>query len=423
MLTKTDKQTLRIHLIYSVIEGMLKGLLILNEFIFLKSILGSNYQLGFLFQFGMLVLLFSVFFNEWMNRIRRKRKFLLYVALVSRLPLISLFFFPNTAEMYEQTSLYHFWFLSVFFMFYISMPIILPTLNQILRNVYTEGRFGKLYSIGQQVEKVSILLSTFIFGIWLDFNPFAFRLFYPVMAILGVGSIFLLGKIPYQPIDPGIRERFLDSVKTTFTRMLSTLKNNRPFLHYQISFMFYGYAFMSTSAVITIFYKEELGLNYSSLALYKNLFNILAIGLFPLFGRMIDKIDPRRFIIFTYSSLALYLFFIMFSQYFDAYIDLWNFRIYYSLLIAIFFMGIFTATMSLSWNIGSSYFGKASEAGNYQSIHLTLTGLRAIFAPILGVYFLERFNYSTAFIIAIFSLIGAIFIVIASLKRIKIHVS
>ena len=99
MLTKTDKQTLRIHLIYSVIEGMLKGLLILNEFIFLKSILGSNYQLGFLFQFGMLVLLFSVFFNEWMNRIRRKRKFLLYVALVSRLPLISLFFFPNTAEM------------------------------------------------------------------------------------------------------------------------------------------------------------------------------------------------------------------------------------------------------------------------------------------------------------------------------------
>ena len=80
------------------------------------------------------------------------------------------------------------------------------------------------------------------------------------------------------------------------------------------------------------------------------------------------------------------------------------------LLIATLFYSFFTATMPISWNIGSSYFGKNEEAGNYQSIHLFSTGLRSIFSPLLGVALYEWFGFSWTFAIAIFSLLVGIYV-------------
>ncbi len=42
--------------------------------------------------------------------------------------------------------------------------------------------------------------------------------------------------------------------------------------------------------------------------------------------------------------------------------------------------------MSLLWNIGSAYFCKDGDADTYQSVHLTMVGFRAVFAPIFGIW-------------------------------------
>jgi len=411
------KHTLHIHLIYSILEGLIKGAFLLNEFVFIKSMNGSNYHLSFLFQFSMLVMLGSVAFNELLRRISRKRKFIFYVGLITRLPLLTLLFFPKDPALYTFNSIYHLWFLGLFFIFYLSNPVILPTINLLLKNAYGKEYFGKYYSYGQQAEKITILVVMFLFGLLQDNDHYAFTYIYPLMAIIGIASVFLLTKIKYTPQPVDIKIRFWESVKASVLKMFGTLKGNRAFLHYQISFMLYGFAFMSTASVITIFFKDELLLNYSSVAFYKNAFNIIAIFMFPLFGRLIDRIDPRKFLILTFLSLGGYILFVMFSQWFTWSFDLWEFKIYPSLIIAIIFMGIFTATMSLSWNIGSSYFGKAEEAADYQSIHLTLTGFRAMFAPILGVFFLEKLGYTFTFSLAILVLISGIFVILFSLRE------
>jgi hypothetical protein len=94
-------------------------------------------------------------------------------------------------------------------------------------------------------------------------------------------------------------------------------------------------------------------------------------------------------------------------------------KIYYSLLLSFFFYGIFAATMALLWFIGSAYFCKNEDAGQYQSIHLTLTGVRAAFAPIIGIYFYNKIGFSGNFIIAIVSLVFAIGMMFWSLKKSK----
>ncbi|MBU3927777.1 MAG: hypothetical protein KKB74_08220, partial [Bacteroidetes bacterium] len=68
-LNDNEKRTFKLHLIYMIIEGVVLGVLALNEFVFIKSLGGSNYQMGLLFQFSMMVFLFLIVANEMLKRI------------------------------------------------------------------------------------------------------------------------------------------------------------------------------------------------------------------------------------------------------------------------------------------------------------------------------------------------------------------
>lgn len=402
-----EKKAFRLHLGYSVIDGMMRGALIMNEFVFIKSLQGSNYLLGMLFQFSVIVLIFSILFNELLRRSSNKRRFLRITGILTHLPLLILLFFPTEEIANSQQHFYHLLFLFIFLFYFLSRPLIFPTINLLLKHNYRQEYFGKLYSIATSFNKALMLITTLLYGILLDHFQYAYTYVFPALGIIGAFSIFLLSRIEYEEGQPVIRKKFTESVKSSLKSLVDILKKNIPYRHYEISFMFYGFAFMSTKAVITIFYKDALDLNYSSVAFYENAFNILTIILLPVFGKIIGKLDPRRFVIITYVALALFIFFIGFTEYFPANVEIFGLHLYFSLLLAILFKGIFAATMALSWSIGSSYFCKKEEAGNYQSVHLTLTGLRGLAAPLIGIYFYEIFNFSGTFGIAIVSLIVA----------------
>jgi len=72
-LSLSEKQTFRLHLIYSVLDGVVLGVLALNDFVLIKSLHGSDYQIGFLFQFSVVVLLFSIFISAFFQRITNKK--------------------------------------------------------------------------------------------------------------------------------------------------------------------------------------------------------------------------------------------------------------------------------------------------------------------------------------------------------------
>jgi hypothetical protein len=183
--------------------------------------------------------------------------------------------------------------------------------------------------------------------------------------------------------------------------------------------MGYGFAFMMTSPVINIFLNEGLELNYSSVAFYKNAYNIIAIILLFFTGRWLGRMDPRKFAAYTFISLGGYIFFMMLSEYFQASFFIGKIQIYYSLILSFISYGYFAATMVLLWNIGSAYFCRPEEADDYQSNHLFLTGVRSILAPIIGVFFYETIGFTWTFAIGIlFSVLSAA-IMFSSYKNYK----
>jgi len=410
-LNDKELRTFYLHITFSVIDGMIRGALLLNEYVFIKSLNGSSYQLSVLFQSSVIVLLLSVFFNELIYRSKRKRRLLRRAGFLTHLPLLFLLFFPQNPEVYTINSIYHYIFLFIFFTYYLSYPIVLPTINLFLKNAYTKENFGRMYGVSASVRQILLMVTVFILGLLLDADDFSFTWFFPVLGVLGFLSIVLFSRIEYIPKTVAdYSEGILQAVVGSFNKMVHILKTNKAYLDYQIAYLFYGFSFMSTRSVINIFYDKELALNYSSVAFYQNAYNILAIIMLPFFGKLIGNIDPRRFTVLPFISLAGYILFIGLSAFVPAHFELWNLEIYIMLLIATLFYSFFTATMPISWNIGSSYFGSNEEAGNYQSIHLFATGFRSIFSPLLGVALYEWFGFSWTFGIAILSLLIGIYV-------------
>lgn len=401
ILDPNEKSAFRLHLIYQSVEGIILGVLALNEYVFIKSLNGSGYQVGFLFQFSMIVFVFLFFFNEMRKRVRNKKKLLRVAGMATRLPLMILAFFPAGPEAYRFDSVYHYVFLGLFLLYYLGNIIIYPTINVLLKTNYRHENFGKLYGYSTSLNKIIMMLVTLAYGMLLDMDLYAFRYAFLVVSLTGVVSLFYLSRIDHSKVKPAPEGlSWWQSVSVSAKTMVDILRTNKPYREFEIAFMFYGFAFMITSPVINIFFEEALNLNYSSVAFYKNAYNILAIILLIFTGKLLGRMDPRSFSSLTFLSLFLYILFLMLAQYYPAHWTMGNIRVYPMLILGYLSYGFFAGTMVLLWNIGSAYFCQPEEADDYQSVHLFLTGARAVFAPILGVYFYEEFGFTGNFLIA-----------------------
>jgi Na+/melibiose symporter-like transporter len=418
-LTGKESFAFKIHMIYSGIEGIVMGVLALNEFVLVKSLLGSDYQVAVLTQFSTAVLLFSVIFNYFIKKVKNKKKMLQITAIVTRLPLFAFVLFPITESEYMSQGLYPYVFLGVFLIYFFAQPLILPVINMLLKNAYRHENFGSLYSYASSFNKFIILGSTFGFGMLLDYNAYSFSFIYPVIGVLGVISVFILSRIPYDGVNEekdNERKAIKQVVRSSMQDMWKVLKNDKPYLHFEVGFMLYGFAWLSTIAVIAIYFVDVLDLNYTSVAFYKNGYNIIAILILPFFGKLLGKIDPRKFAVITFSSLMMYLVFMALTEHFPAYFEFYGIKVYHSLIVSYLFYSVFAATMALLWFIGSAYFCKDEDVALYQSVHLTLTGFRGAFATLIGIFFYEMIGFTYTFGIAIFTLLLSVVLMVYSYR-------
>lgn len=411
-----EKLTFRIHLVYSFIEGIILGVLAMNEFVLIKSLNGSDYQIGILFQLSVVLMVFSIVFNELIRRTKNKVRFLRSIGIITRIPLIGFVFFPRDMAGMADNPIFQILFLLIFLTFYLANPVLYPTINLFLKKNYRHENFGPLYSYSTTLNKTVMLLSTFGFGWLLEIDPYSYTYVYPVLALLGILSIVLFTRIPFDPGDIVVRSSLWDSIKKSGRDMWAIIVKDKPYRDFEMGFMLYGFAWMVTIAVITIFLEKVLHLSYSSVAFYKTGYNLIAILILPFFGRLINRIDPRKFAIITFGSLLLYLFFLAMTEYFPQNTEVLGIQIYYGLIAAFVVHAVFAATMSLLWYIGSAYFSNDDNAGNYQSVHVTLTGVRGLFAPLLGVFFYEMLGFTWTFGIGMFALAVAIFLMLWSMK-------
>lgn len=384
-LNRNERRTFILHVLYSIIDGLILGVFSLNEFVYKKNFDPGNLKLSMLFQLSVLVLPFSIFFTNFFEKVVNKKRLLYQIGISTRAPLLLFLFFPFLVSEGTNIGLLQDVFLGIFLLFYFATPFTIPLINQLLKANYGTEKLGKLYSYSWSVNMFTQLITIILFGMVLDAFPKAYIYIYPMLGILAMLSIWLISKIKSDVVEKIYAKTSLfTSWKSTFDETYEVLKNNKPFRDFQIGLMIYGLAFLMNLSIVTLFLNDILKLTYSEVAGYKSIALTISIITLPLFGMMLDKFDPRRFASISYFLAAGYFLLLIINLIVPIEFNISGIHIFLFTTLAYLIYGFFQSSMTILWGIGSGYFTKPEEAGTYQSIHCTLTGIRGIAAPFIG---------------------------------------
>ena len=96
--------------------------------------------------------------------------------------------------------------------------------------------------------------------------------------------------------------------------------------------------------------------------------------------RLHDRFHPFKFASYSFGAIALFpLLLIITGQFASSPFMLTLTYITFAV------NGFAMAGVNMSWNMSSIHFAGNEDASMYQSLHVTITGIRGLLAPILGI--------------------------------------
>jgi len=382
-----------------VFYGLSFGILMLQYVILKKSLLASDFQVTLLIFLTSSAFLFSIYGTEIINRSNNQARTIIVMAVFSRMFLFLIPFFetPN------------------FFIFCIAAmsyadSLIRPSWNTVFKHNYTNEKRSVLYSYASSLYTIVILIITTLLGYLLDLNYELYKIFYPVAGIFDILAYMNLAKMislgnalenKFQTKFTGIisKKLFKDVLILPVRNLLRIFKENKPFLRFEINFFLYGMAFMIASPAVPIFLVETLKLDYAPISIAKGLVFYAATILFaPVMGKIHGTGNPTRFCGYLFLALILYPVLMLSIKYFgiDSQLISTDMLLYFTF----FYFGVIMSGVSLSWNLSSIFYAPHSEVANYQAVHITLTGVRGLFAPFIGYLILKYISIEATFIVS-----------------------
>ena len=135
----------------------------------------------------------------------------------------------------------------------------------------------------------------------------------------------------------------------------------------------------------------------------------------PVLGKLHDKMHPLKYIGFSFALLMVFpLLFVLSS--------IWAGESAIAVAIVFLAYSIFGVAMTgvnMAWNMSSIFFAGTQDAAMYQSVHVTLSGVRGLMAPVLGFALLRLVSIESVFIVAAGFLATASFMSFRDYHRIK----
>ena len=229
----------------------------------------------------------------------------------------------------------------------------------------------------KSIAAISALATTMLGTLWFLWQP---TYFYLVCWAVGLALVLSAGSYARIPV-PKTNE-FAESTALSphraFVAGLRVFLSDRRFVLYQVGFWFAGFANHMSHAYVAESLKEDVGASDSSVFwIVAVLPALLMAGSAPIWGRLLDRINPMtgRAVFNGLQCVAYGLhFYGGISQ------QVWPF------LVGSMIHAIGNGGGTINWLTGSMYFAKRENVSLYNSIHVGLTGLRGLLAPVIGVW-------------------------------------
>ncbi len=385
------RQTIILLLAAAVFNGAVSSLGQTQDIIARKALRAQDWQLMLMTMVSPIASFFSIWWGRLFERSRHKSRYFLAAGVVGRLSLFYALFLTGMNEYLLMMGLVH-----------SANTLLIPAQNTIYQRNIRPQRRSLVYGYALSLGMIISISVTFVAGRVLDIHEQSFRWILMLTGLSGFISSFMLSRIKIQEpmVDtPKMKEkvRLQDTLIEPIKRSLKVMKTNKPFAAFERSFMIYGMGFIMMIPIIPIYMVDKLQMSYTNNFLAKGILSQIGmLFLAPLFGQLHDKMHPFRYIGFSFALLMFFPLLMILSS-------IWAGESVVAVIIVFIAYTIFGLAMTgvnMAWNMSSIFFAGTEDAAMYQSVHITLSGVRGLFAPVLGFSLLRIFGIESVFLIA-----------------------
>jgi MFS family permease len=408
-LSPVEKQTARLLLWSALFNGVVTSLNQTQDIIARKALNAAVWQLTVMAMVWPVSNFMSIWWGRLFEKSCHKSRYFILVGIFGRFSLIYGLWLTGMNE-----------FMLLLALMFSFNALLIPAQNSIYQRNIDKKRRAKVYGYTTSLSMLIAVSFTFMAGRMLDINEQSFRLILAITAVAGLIASLLLSLVKIQ--EPLLRNEcaplhWRDAMRDPIRRSLKLLKTNKPFASFERSFSIYGMGFIMVQPVLPIFLVDMLKLTYTGNFIAKGIISQLPILLLsPYLGKWHDKLHPFRFISVFFGLLAFFPALFIASALFLQVRWLAVALVY----LAYIMYGFAMAGVNIAWNMGSIYFAGDEDASMYQSVHVTMTGIRGVIAPLLGLLLLKTLGIISVFAVAVGFLVTASVISWRDYKRLNI---
>lgn len=409
-LSRVSRYTARFHLPAAAFEGLVAGAFTLSDVVLRKTFGASALLITLMVMAQPVSQLLAIVWGRLMHG-RSKRPFILGFGGIGRL-LLLLVAFATTAVSF-----------AVPIVLSITLAVaIVPALNSLYQSNYPNSERGRVFGMVMSMTAVTTIISSMMAGWWMDHDPGAYRIIYPLAGLVGFAGIYLYWRIrpragrasdgPDEPQDDLSASDWFEAVYEALRhpfRGAKTLFTTDPnFLRFEIGYMLYGLGFMMLQPVLPLFLVDEIRVQYSEAATARGLifWGMMAL-VSPVFGRLLDRWNAVRLSIFGFAFLVIVPLILAMSHSLPG------------VYAAFALFGFAMSPINIAWTMGPILFAGRRDAATYMGVHVTMVGIRGLIGNPMGLVLFKTFGSRPTFLVASLFFALATLVMIRLSRRLK----
>jgi Major Facilitator Superfamily len=311
---------------------------------------------------------------------RDQRPFILVAGIIGSCALFSGFFLTNVYHM-----------LWMFVFYFLPFTVQLTGQNRILQQHVARDKQGGLFGFSNGIREAVAAVVSLGAGYYMDHQTGGFRHIFLFAALFNLLSTLVYASMPTRADRSNqIKGMGFNSFLKPLKDVGVLLKRRADFFRFEVGFMVYGIAFMTTLPIVPLFLVDELGLDYTTIGLARGtIFQLMIIPSIALFGRWFDRMPVHSLAAKVFTLLGGFPLLLICAKL----IPSLSLPFVYAAFIL---FGMAMGGVIVLWNISSVRFAGDEDAGIYQSVHLAAMGVRGMFAPLLAYLVMNVFGTITA---------------------------
>lgn len=234
-----------------------------------------------------------------------------------------------------------------------------------------------------KVQTISVTITSLIaigLGAAMQASEDAFRWFFPIGGFIALAGVSSFAQIRLRSERSILREEECDAKRNEGSRsraLIRVLIDDKSYRNYQICQLLIGMGNMMSWTPFVIIAKQQFNLDYLPGILLTQVVPLAMMPFtIPLWAKLLDAVHIIQFrAIHSWIFVVTMLLALVAGQT-DT---LWL------LFAASVLRGIAFGGGALAWNLGHLSFVKPEKSQDYMAVHVTLTGLRGLTAPFIGV--------------------------------------